>query len=46
VLVGDATQAYGTADVAAEIVHKVHLDSLRDFAEVRKTSEVLSAILS
>jgi nicotinamidase-related amidase len=45
VLVGDATQAYGTADAAAEIVHKVHLDSLREFAEVRKTSEILSAFL-
>ena len=45
VLVGDATQAYGTADVAAEIVHGVHLDSLREFAEVRETGEVLSSIL-
>jgi len=46
VLVGDATQAYGTADAAAEIVHKVHLNSLREFAEIRETSEVLSAFLS
>jgi len=45
VLVGDATQAYGTADVAAEIVRKVHLASLREFAEVRRTDEVLSAFL-
>lgn len=45
VLVGDATAAWrkGEGDewVDAEMVHRVHVESLREFATVRKTDEVL-----
>jgi nicotinamidase-related amidase len=44
VLIGDATRTFGKAGVDAETVHAVHVESLRDFAEVRRTEEVLAAM--
>ncbi|KAI7832442.1 Isochorismatase-like protein [Gamsiella multidivaricata] len=43
ILIGDATRAFGKAGVAAQTVHSVHVESLRDFAEVRSTAEVIGA---
>ncbi|KAG0043265.1 hypothetical protein BGZ83_011648 [Gryganskiella cystojenkinii] len=43
VLIGDATRAFGKNGFDAETVHSVHVESLRDFAEVRNTAEVIGA---
>ncbi|KAG0075789.1 hypothetical protein BGZ90_009489 [Linnemannia elongata] len=43
ILIGDATRAFGKAGVDAQTVHNVHVESLRDFAEVRSTAEVIGA---
>ncbi|KAG0308979.1 hypothetical protein BGZ97_013203 [Linnemannia gamsii] len=43
ILIGDATRAFGKAGVDAETVHSVHVESLKDFAEVRSTAEVIGA---
>ncbi|KAK2595631.1 hypothetical protein QQS21_006678 [Conoideocrella luteorostrata] len=44
VLIGDATRTFGIAGVDAAVVHAVHVESLRGFAEVRTTEEVLKAL--
>ncbi|KAI9235474.1 MAG: Isochorismatase-like protein [Podila humilis] len=43
ILIGDATRAFGKAGVDAQTIHNVHVESLRDFAEVRSTTEVIGA---
>ncbi|KAH7028222.1 Isochorismatase-like protein [Linnemannia elongata] len=43
ILIEDATRAFGKAGVDAQTVHNVHVESLRDFAEVRSTAEVIGA---
>ncbi|KAL6701610.1 hypothetical protein J3F84DRAFT_13212 [Trichoderma pleuroticola] len=44
ILVHDATRTFGKGGVDAETVHRVHVESLKEFAEVRSTSEVISAL--
>lgn len=44
VVVGDATRTFGKAGVDADVVHGVHVESLKEFAEVRGTEEVLGAL--
>lgn len=44
VLIRDATRTFGKAGVDAEVVHAVHVESLKEFAEVRNTDEVLGAL--
>jgi len=44
VLVEDATRAFGKGGFDAQVVHKVHVESLKDFAEVRTTAEVVGAL--
>lgn len=44
ILVHDATRTFGKGGVDAETVHRVHIESLKEFAEVRSTSEVISAL--
>lgn len=41
VVIGDATRAFGKGGVDAEIVHRVHIESLNPFAEVTSTANVL-----
>lgn len=41
VLIGDATRAFGKAGVDAHTVQTVHVESLKEFCEVRTTSEIL-----
>jgi nicotinamidase-related amidase len=43
VLVGDATRAIGKGGFDAQVIHDVHLESLKDFAEIRTTAEILGA---
>lgn len=43
ILVGDATRTFGKAGAEAQTVHDVHVESLKEFAEVRGTAEVLDA---
>lgn len=45
VLIEDATAAWKKSDDGfdAELVHKVHVESLREFATTKKTQEVLSS---
>jgi hypothetical protein len=45
ILVADATRAFGKAGIDAQIVHDVHVESLKDFAEVRGVVEVVGALL-
>ncbi|KZZ90877.1 Isochorismatase-like protein [Moelleriella libera RCEF 2490] len=45
VLIGDATRTFALGEVDADVVHQVHVDSLRAFAEVRSTEEVLTALI-
>ncbi len=44
ILVADATRCFGRGSLDAETVHAVHVESLRDFAEVRTTAEVIGAL--
>lgn len=44
ILVTDGTRAFGIEGVDAETVHKVHVASLREFAEMRVTAEVVTAL--
>jgi hypothetical protein len=44
ILIGDATRTFGKGGIDAETVHRVHVESLKEFAEVRSTSEVISAL--
>ncbi|KAL7904583.1 hypothetical protein GGI35DRAFT_195400 [Trichoderma velutinum] len=44
ILVHDATRTFGKGGVDAETVHRVHVESLKEFAEVRSTSEVINAL--
>ncbi|KAH0489445.1 hypothetical protein TgHK011_009874 [Trichoderma gracile] len=44
ILVHDATRAFGKGGVDAETVHRVHVESLKEFAEVRSTAEVIGAL--
>ncbi|KAK4064377.1 hypothetical protein Trihar35433_7894 [Trichoderma harzianum] len=44
ILVHDATRTFGKGGIDAETVHRVHIESLKEFAEVRSTSEVISAL--
>ncbi|TFB02653.1 hypothetical protein CCMA1212_005308 [Trichoderma ghanense] len=44
ILVHDATRTFGKGGVDAETVHRVHVESLKEFAEVRSTSEVIGAL--
>ncbi|KAL7796686.1 hypothetical protein V8C37DRAFT_408178 [Trichoderma ceciliae] len=44
ILVDDATRTFGKGGVDAETVHRVHIESLKEFAEMRSTSEVISAL--
>ncbi|EHK21044.1 uncharacterized protein TRIVIDRAFT_8175, partial [Trichoderma virens Gv29-8] len=44
ILVHDATRAFGKGGVDAETVHRVHVESLKEFAEVRSAHEVISAL--
>lgn len=46
ILVGDATRTFGKAGVDAQTVHNVHVESLKEFSEVRSTAEVLGAMKS
>lgn len=41
VLVEDGTAAHGKGGWDAETVHAVHVESLKEFASVRRTDEVL-----
>ncbi len=42
VLIEDATAAFEKGEFAAELVHQVHVQSLKgEFAEIRRTREVL-----
>lgn len=41
VIIDDATRAFGKGGVDAEIVHRVHIESLNPFAEVTSTANVL-----
>jgi len=44
ILVTDGTRAFGIEGVDAETVHKVHMASLGEFAEMRVTEEVVTAL--
>ncbi|KAL7803678.1 hypothetical protein V8C44DRAFT_352938 [Trichoderma aethiopicum] len=44
ILVHDATRAFGKGGVDAETVHQVHVESFKEFAQVRSTAEVISAM--
>ncbi|RFU73943.1 isochorismatase family domain-containing [Trichoderma arundinaceum] len=44
ILVDDATRTFGKGGVDAETVHRAHIESLKEFAEVRSTSEVIGAL--
>jgi hypothetical protein len=44
ILVHDATRAFGKGGVDAETVHRVHVESLKEFAEVRSAQDVISAL--
>lgn len=44
ILVEDAVRAFGKEGLPAEVVHAVHVDSLKHFAEVRKTDDIISAL--
>ncbi|UNI16575.1 hypothetical protein JDV02_003001 [Purpureocillium takamizusanense] len=44
VLIGDATRAFGKAGVDGQTVHNVHVESLKEFCEVRATSEILGGL--
>lgn len=44
ILIGDATRAFGRGGIDAQTVHDVHIENLKDFAEVRTTAEVLKAL--
>jgi hypothetical protein len=43
ILVSDATRALGRGRFDGQTVHDVHIESLRDYAEIRTTAEVLGA---
>ncbi|PNY24581.1 Isochorismatase hydrolase [Tolypocladium capitatum] len=43
ILIGDATRTFGKAGAEAQTVHDVHVESLKEFAEVRATAEVVDA---
>lgn len=45
VLVGDATACWkksGESEFEAEVIHGVHVESLREFASIGKTGEVVT----
>jgi predicted heme/steroid binding protein len=44
VLISDATRTFGKNVAEADVVHRVHVESLREYAEVRRTEEVLEAL--
>ena len=44
ILVGDATRAFGNGGHDAQTVHEVHVESLKSFAEVRRTDEIIDAL--
>lgn len=46
ILIDDATRAYGKGGIDGQTVHDVHIESLREFVEVRSTEEVLKALQS
>lgn len=44
ILVGDATAAWEKGGYEAEVVHAVHVESLREFAAIARTDEVLEEL--
>jgi nicotinamidase-related amidase len=44
ILVEDATMTFGKGGIDAETVHRVHIESLREFAEIRSTADVVKAL--
>lgn len=44
IVVGDATRTFGRGGIDAQTVHDVHIEALKDFAEVRTTEEVVKAL--
>lgn len=46
ILVQDATRAFARGLQDPQVVHDVHVESLRDFAEIRTTAEIISALQS
>lgn len=45
-LVTDGTAAHAKGGFDAELVHDIHAESLKEFAEVIKTSELLESLSS
>lgn len=43
-VVADAVRAFGKEGLSADVVHAVHIESLKYFAEVRKTNETIGAL--
>jgi len=44
ILVEDATRAFGKDGIDGQTIHRVHVDSLKDFAEVRSVAQVVAAL--
>ncbi|KAJ6441433.1 hypothetical protein O9K51_04983 [Purpureocillium lavendulum] len=44
VLIADATRTFGKAGVDAQTVQNVHVEGLKEFCEVRNTSEILGTL--